>query len=63
MSTREEIEKDLTVVINKHSLENESDTPDFVLGAYLYQCITAWNIGVNYRNMLDRTKDMFPCTK
>lgn len=46
--TPEQLERALIIgefshVINSHSLENESGTPDYVLGAYLYDCLTAYN--------------------
>jgi hypothetical protein len=31
--------KELEAVINKHSIENESDTPDFLLATYLSGCL------------------------
>ena len=30
---------ELEALINKYSVENGSDTPDFILAAYLKQCI------------------------
>lgn len=41
-SKEDEIVRDLASVINKHSLENLSGTPDFILAAYLFACLTAW---------------------
>ena len=38
-----EFEKELSSLINKHSAEQKSDTPDFVLAAYLNDCLTAYN--------------------
>lgn len=32
-------ERDLAGVINKHSRENGSNTPDFILAAYLVDCL------------------------
>jgi hypothetical protein len=31
-------EKKLREIINVHSLENESDTPDFILAEYMLDC-------------------------
>lgn len=42
MSFRKEIEE----TINKHSLENGSDTPDFILANYLAECLTAFDRAV-----------------
>jgi len=36
-------DEDLKVLINKHSMENGSDTPDFVLAMYLRDCLNAFN--------------------
>lgn len=38
-----EFRKELTALINKHSLENGSDTPDFILVDYLCSCFDAFN--------------------
>jgi hypothetical protein len=32
-------EQELTVLINRHSVENGSDTPDFILAAYIEGCL------------------------
>lgn len=36
---RKEIIRGLSSVVNKHGLENYSNTPDFVLGEYLFNCL------------------------
>ena len=36
---KKQIIKEFSEIINKHSLENESDTPDFILAEYLYNCL------------------------
>ena len=38
----EEFRKDLESLINKHSIENGSDTPDFMLAEYLLRCLAAY---------------------
>lgn len=35
-------EKDLALLINNYSLENETDTPDFILAEYLKDCLDAY---------------------
>lgn len=35
--------EELQQLINKHSLENHSDTPDFILAQYLVTCLEAFN--------------------
>jgi len=42
---QEELEK----LINKHSMENGSDTPDFLLAEYLIGCLMVWNGSVKSR--------------
>jgi hypothetical protein len=42
-------EHDLMDLINRHSLENESDTPDYVLATYLVSCLESYNEAVNSR--------------
>ena len=36
-------EKELEQLINKHSQENGSNTPDFILADYLCRCLSAFN--------------------
>lgn len=43
------LRKDLESLLNRYSLENGSDTPDFILAEYLIQCLTAWNVAVKDR--------------
>lgn len=45
----DQFRKDLEGLINRHSMENGSDTPDFILADYLMACLKAWNSGVNER--------------
>jgi hypothetical protein len=42
-------EQELTGVINRHSLENDSDTPDFILAEYLRRCLDLFNTTVHVR--------------
>lgn len=43
MEQPESFEKKLEQLINKYSLENGSDTPDFILAMYLNDCLQAYN--------------------
>lgn len=45
---------ELNSLINRHSKENGSNTPDFVIADYLIQCLQALDIAVNTR---DRWRD------
>lgn len=38
-----EFEKELADLINRHSLENGSNTPDFILAKYLRKCLETYN--------------------
>ncbi len=46
----EEFEKELTMLINKYSIENGSDTPDFILARYLIKCLHAYEVTVGNRD-------------
>ena len=35
--------KDLETLINRHSMENMSDTPDFILAEFLSECLDAFD--------------------
>ncbi len=43
------LEQDLAGVLNRHSVENDSNTPDFILAQYLLGCLAVWNVGVQRR--------------
>lgn len=47
--TRRKIEKEFAEVINRNSLENESNTQDFLLAEYLVNCLTNFNLTVRLR--------------
>jgi len=44
-----DIRKDLAVVLNKHSMENGSDTPDFILAQYLTNCLRSFDVAMQFR--------------
>jgi hypothetical protein len=41
--------EELITLINRHSMENGSDTPDFILADYLVDCLRAWTRGIAAR--------------
>ena len=43
------LEQELRCLLNHHSAENESDTPDFILARYLLSCLSAWNTATQQR--------------
>ena len=45
-----EFEKELEMLINEHSKENESDTPDFILAQYLKGCLANYEEAVKARD-------------
>jgi len=45
----EEFARELAELINRHSAENGSNTPDFVLAEFLVQCLAALNNAVSRR--------------
>lgn len=47
---RKQLVNDLSDLINKHSIENMSNTPDFIIAEYLVQCLENWNKSVTSRN-------------
>lgn len=44
-----EFEKELEQLINKHSLENGSNTPDFIIAQYLCSCLCNFNFTIAAR--------------
>lgn len=44
-----DFQKELEQLINRHSIENESHTPDFILAQYMMNCIFAFNDAVKAR--------------
>ena len=43
-------EKALEGLINKYSMENESDTPDYILAQYMFTCLSAYRNAVTARD-------------
>jgi hypothetical protein len=41
--------RELRALLNKYSMENNSNTPDFILAAYLLDCLRAWDIAMRDR--------------
>ena len=51
-------ERELTDLLNKHSMENASDTPDYILAGFLKKCLAAYNFAVKEReSWYGRTED------
>jgi len=55
---------ELTKLINKHSMENDAGTPDFILARYLADCLRNFNKAVNARDSwLSTASDFLASTK
>lgn len=50
MSTKVEFKKELEQLINRFSLENDSDTPDFILAGYIQGCLETYTETVKKRD-------------
>lgn len=52
--------KELETLINKHSKENTSQTPDFILADYLENCLMAFDNAVSEHNAwyMGQTKEI-----
>jgi hypothetical protein len=50
--TQEDInfKAELEILINKHSQENKSNTPDFILCEYILNCLGAWERAIERRD-------------
>lgn len=47
--TRAAFEQELTSLINRHCVENGSNTPDFILARHLIECLEAFERASNER--------------
>ena len=43
-------EKRLKELINEYCMENDSNTPDYILATYLVNCLNAFNIALEQRD-------------
>ncbi len=44
------LDEELTVLLNRHSAENSSNTPDFILAQFLRYCLAAFDGAVGQRD-------------
>lgn len=49
--TKEEVsfQQELESLINRYSIENQSNTPDFILSQYIINCLKSYNIAITTR--------------
>lgn len=45
-----DFETELAALLNRHSQENSSSTPDFILARYLVGCLDAWSTATQIRD-------------
>ena len=48
-SSQKTLQEDIAAVLNRHSVENASNTPDFILAMYLLNCLAAFDEAVQQR--------------
>lgn len=44
------LEKELSELLNRHSAENRSNTPDFILAGFLTGCLVSWHQSTRRRD-------------
>ena len=49
MAETTEFEQELTALVNRYSMEGESNTPDFILAQYITNSLRAYNRAVQQR--------------
>ena len=47
---KRDFRKDIERLINKHSRENASNTPDFILAEYVSRCLDAFDLATRSRD-------------
>lgn len=57
---RMSLEDEIAALLNRHSEEGESDTPDFVLAEYLMGCLEAFHHAVRERSRWYRAAAVTP---
>ena len=50
LETRHKFSRELEQLINRYSIENGSDTPDFILCKYLIDCLHAYEQATTLKN-------------
>lgn len=60
IATREAFIRDIAGVINTHSMENGSNTADFILAEYLYSCLLAFDAACATREQMHHAAQYVP---
>ncbi len=55
--------KDLQCLINCHSFESQSNTPDFILAHFLEDCLKAFDTATTQRKMWHGNEESEPTTR
>jgi len=50
LNKRDALIHDMTELLNTYSMEQESDTPDFILAEYLVNCLDAFSVAAARSN-------------
>ena len=45
----DELRSELTALLNKHSREGESNTPDFILANFMFNALDSFEVAINAR--------------
>lgn len=57
-------EKELTTLLNRHSKEQSSNTPDFILATFLNSCLITFNVAVQrqkaWHSRTDQPTETYP---
>jgi hypothetical protein len=63
--TSEIFRREIEQAINRHSVENGCNTPDYILATYLSECLAAFDRAVNARDawygLAPRLRSDLPC--
>lgn len=46
---KNDFQTELRKLLNRHSMENDSNTPDFILAEYMLNCLKAFNTATQQR--------------
>lgn len=61
--SNKEFRQDLEFIINCNSLENGSNTPDFILAEFLYNCFSAFMDNGEFNDKTSLPKYLIKCLK
>ena len=53
----EEFVREIAKVVNRYSIENNSDTPDYILAEYMAGCLTVFENTLRNRNERNAPKE------